>query len=1091
MNPIHQVYCTHCTYGTSYFHSASAEMASIPFEYSARAASMPAEPLRTYYRSIERYLTYHLPTDTPTEEKLALTASRAPHALFSAPQPEGVQIAGQVSFRPTDTRGRPGSYFAHVLFREAGDSAPAWSPCEVLQLWGSRGWVDQDSADLPAHLAELPSLAALLSGQPAALSDRVFHSFLTTPVGEAFHDPGCVIPASWRHQPASARQSIFRELFAALLEIAPEARARLTVVVEPALAALLFYGFFRLLPRQSFADALSWCTYESSPARPATILSATMFHAPQSTDLPPECYQSGRGYALHAFLGRRTVGRKLNGRYAPFVLDRLLEKDWEGVDGLLESLRASGASQAQELEALIGVQRLATLVLDPSLPALEQELPTAPLLRTHLRHVVAQEFTHADGNGQLAKCLGTPAHLRALEVLAATPATEPGAAIFQRLVEQLPEKDIATFLRLHGVTAKAKLTVLVPYVRLHGAFPPGCLEMLVASSASRHEGDPEGAWILNQLFAELEAPTIAALLKSTPADRRQDFIAPLQAAAKDSSKQSLLKGLLVWMVTHTSGPALCDFLTPERWRVLHALAGKDDALKAKMAEQLRELPKYLKGDVAAHLRMLQGARPFLGEQAEQLDAWLDCRQQLDAVALLLETRPRLFALGKRKNDDLDRVCRALASSFYRALRDERYPDEDGRLKLTYLQQWTSQRLGRPDALPANQWRKIELYFQGRGWKPLSQEKAGPKFRLPFRLPLDLSSRWTTGILAGGAVFLVLGLPLLFAVLRSSKKPDEPGQQAAARAERIEAQHTETENAAIAGANAARPQPAPNVPVDAKKTNPAPETDPAAATPARERPLEDWRRDGSEVADLERQVHDAQEEGARAVHELDAVLEKRSAERLKDRTEQYLAKAKPLLKEARRENERLYKMVTAYDFATIQPALWKSRGPSSAQATPKFTWHPDRLFGVEGKDAKLPRWLDAACDLVGSAVAEDSEDSLLCPRMREKPLTFETLQSACSKQAVSLSRRYGREQLKMQLWFRVNQPEAGVGKPGVFKTGFAEIDVKSIADEFVAGMVYGPQLPPCDFRELVRRAGWIDGLVDQLDRGIKAFGPPQP
>src|SRR5207302_6605251 len=102
MHPIHQAYCTHCTYGTSYFHSASAENASIPFEYSVRSASMPAEPLRGYYRSIERYLTYHLPADMPTEEKLAVTVARAPRALFSAPQPGGVQLAGQVSFRATD-----------------------------------------------------------------------------------------------------------------------------------------------------------------------------------------------------------------------------------------------------------------------------------------------------------------------------------------------------------------------------------------------------------------------------------------------------------------------------------------------------------------------------------------------------------------------------------------------------------------------------------------------------------------------------------------------------------------------------------------------------------------------------------------------------------------------------------------------------------------------------------------------------------------------------------------------------------------------------------------------------------------------------
>src|SRR5687767_12858501 len=115
MARIDQVYCTHCTYGTSALECREGEMASRTVGYSARAASLQGPELRKAYRNIERFMYYYLPDDTPGDTKLGLTAADAPRRFFFCPAMNGVQMLGQVSYRQTDTVGRPGSYFAHVL----------------------------------------------------------------------------------------------------------------------------------------------------------------------------------------------------------------------------------------------------------------------------------------------------------------------------------------------------------------------------------------------------------------------------------------------------------------------------------------------------------------------------------------------------------------------------------------------------------------------------------------------------------------------------------------------------------------------------------------------------------------------------------------------------------------------------------------------------------------------------------------------------------------------------------------------------------------------------------------------------------------
>ena len=176
MADIHQIYITHCTHGSSALERREGELAHRMLGYSARAGSLDASELRRCYRQIERYVYYYLPRDTPGEQKLCQTAATAPRRLVYLPGDE-LQIVGQVCYRPTDSDGRPGSYFAHVLFRDLRDGAPAWSAVDCLRLWHAPGWVEEDSPRHPFRLPPLPTLDSFLAGQRSAIDDQVLSEF--------------------------------------------------------------------------------------------------------------------------------------------------------------------------------------------------------------------------------------------------------------------------------------------------------------------------------------------------------------------------------------------------------------------------------------------------------------------------------------------------------------------------------------------------------------------------------------------------------------------------------------------------------------------------------------------------------------------------------------------------------------------------------------------------------------------------------------------------------------------------------------------------------------------------------------------------
>src|SRR4051812_39320663 len=100
MPPLHQIYGTHCTYGTSAIERRTGDMAERVLGYSARASSFERiSELRPCYRAIERFTYFYLPTDVPPEKKADFTASNAPRRLVYQPAISGLRMVAQICFR--------------------------------------------------------------------------------------------------------------------------------------------------------------------------------------------------------------------------------------------------------------------------------------------------------------------------------------------------------------------------------------------------------------------------------------------------------------------------------------------------------------------------------------------------------------------------------------------------------------------------------------------------------------------------------------------------------------------------------------------------------------------------------------------------------------------------------------------------------------------------------------------------------------------------------------------------------------------------------------------------------------------------------
>lgn len=476
-----QLYCTHCTYHTSALHRREGASGEQVFEESTRAGSVPREKSHDVYSRFGSNLLYHVPGDMPAAEMVKHTASSLNlRRLVYLPSVGGYRLLAQVCFRPTDTRGRPGASFSHVLIQDLKEFPEPWTPVDCLKLWGSEKWVIEDKPNLPHDLPPFSDFGEFDPGYKSLISDQLLLNFLKTPVHTDFIDHEKIIPKRWQKLPPEARQKVLVYLLQAVLNLDFDRRESLFIAVEPSMAALLFYGIFRLLPAIGIAEKLSFSTYQSHRDRLMTTLAATCFHDPDATDLPPDWYSPhARGAAYNTFKADRQTPLKKTGQFATSIVARFVSEDRKegpaAVNEFLTTCAQLGIGRGEELENLSTidglVERLTSRQSKEQMTQLERELPRDAGLRAFLRTKLIGKIDHAT----VSTLLSQPAQCLTVFKLLTEPAAADDGSRIEPIVETMlsrwPDDAVCDLLKDKDVSKARKVEILNRQIKTHKTLP--------------------------------------------------------------------------------------------------------------------------------------------------------------------------------------------------------------------------------------------------------------------------------------------------------------------------------------------------------------------------------------------------------------------------------------------------------------------------------------------------------------------------------------------------------------------------------------------------------------------------------------------
>jgi len=788
MSVIHQVYCTHCTYGTSALERRQDELAERPLGYGPRASSLETkEALRECFRDVERFLYYYLPSDTPHEEFLRLDAfsPKAPPRFFYYPSTRGRQMLGQVCYRPEDTSGRPGSYFAHVLVSEP-DSEP-WSPAKCLELWGASFWVREDKNIRSFDLEPRNSFAEFLKdpqgtvrgGVKPAIGGKVLASFLTTPPGKDFKDdPGGVIPERWKNESKERRRKLLTEILDGFLHLPVSGRQQsVLLVVEPSLAALLFYGVASLLP-DAIARRISFSTYEPYPDRLTVALAATCFHSSDETDLEPGVYRRP-GFAYNTFTGKTPTNRPSQTEYAKLVVDTLardgLEAAGEMLDGFQSARDLQGLeSKAKSRKALARNLELAPKLLDPDNGPTKQELDglfgADDTVREQVARVVRCKLAALSPDSpQLRALARSDNRLPVLKLIA----TEAGAGIAEVavnvLLADLPGNQFPELLASKDIAPRFKATALVDFVNKARRFPENCGSLWDAKAASaprpRQSGAP--AWLLPIVLERLNGAVLEQLSESVETKHRELFLVgliqacPVKLSGCPDMPAPPHVNLVTRQIRATDDAQLCKFLDKYAAAIQPYPRWHEKAMGSRLDNLLEQLP-----DDAAHkrfagrLNVLQSCAGCSSNLIDKLGPWERIRDNI----LKLRSQPQEEAPGlidrlftAPEIGHYHKIGLALAGHANQAMSASRYTAD---AKRSCLQNICEELLGTSKLLPDEVWEDMFNYFLSGGWPTRTQlegrrrRRRNAAARSLFSSLFNLRNAIILGVFAGAVVLYV-------------------------------------------------------------------------------------------------------------------------------------------------------------------------------------------------------------------------------------------------------------------------------------------------------------------------------------------------
>ncbi len=609
MGNIDKLLCTHCTLGTSFLHQNKTHLKDQVFEYSARAGSVEPAQSHDLFRRIESFLNYRLPADAPREALVEHHARSLPKRLVYLPAANGVRLVGQVSYRTYDVnKRRAGAYFAHVLLQISGEpprgpqgrqgpppppppgrarieSKPKieWSARDAAQMWGWPKWVEEDAPEPnpPSFQGVSDRFACLPTPENAAthrnasgdanpweqipsserVGDEALTSFLREESGPSW------LPERWKTVPASVRQQLLKELLHGFLKLNVEARECFLIGIEPELAALLFFGVARLLPRRGAAEQLSFSTCEPQNLRPPFALAATysyLGHPFTLTEEPRLCT-----LALNTFQPgwdkTRTARNQglTESSYATAIVNRYVSQGAEAVDRFLKPTDDETiypqAPSASDLAELLVADAYGQWLIGSGPPPAALTPPASPSGKRHVASIIQAAISSLQGER-----LPPPSHWRSLlQVLAETndsagavdeqPRKRLVADILSRIAQR-PTSEVDEYLKPAALPSEWQAQLLLPLIRGTNPLPASLHDIWKGRFADPRSGRQNWLTLIADRLAK--QPDGEQGLKDLLRHYQDWLTAPPQLAANASFAQSRASVLQMLCEVAVKHPAL-------------------------------------------------------------------------------------------------------------------------------------------------------------------------------------------------------------------------------------------------------------------------------------------------------------------------------------------------------------------------------------------------------------------------------------------------------------------------------------------------------------------------------------------------------
>lgn len=626
---INQLYCTHCTYGTSALHRHTGNVRTQPFEYSTRAGSVEKSISHQTFQRFEQQFFRGIPMagDAPVDVRRRDATGAPWRRLVYSPSVDGLHLLANVCYRTTDTAGRLGSYFAHVLIQEASEGP--WNPVDCLKLWGAPFWTtaDKELSDSEAESFELARLDSLnQDGSGTFVNDHALTEFLTNDAArsaadESKIDPALdVFPARWRRIPAAKRQQFLTDLLHAVMELDFNLQERLTIAVEPAVAALLFYGIFRLLP-PALGQPLSFSTFESHLERSATVLTAHDFADHNTTDLLPETYRI-RGFVINTYRSLTNLKfRHPESRFAAMMVQSFIREGADAKFRLAQQLPTETGLTRENYESLATVhQHIMDLVAGHEVaPELLTRLPKPE--RQFAGRVMAFQIAAA-ADDDVKNLARSPAYLWALDLVTGIVQDPTAKQAVKRLVTLLPPKAQNGFFALPKLSSAWKVAWLKSHLqRSNGQFPQNCPSLWFDGSSQPNE-------VLSELLRNATPEQASAWQASVPAECLWSFAAALAGAAQSDPGK---RPLLATVIEKVDDDGLCKLLDKTSGRAdafLANFAPGDARFQDRLGRFSDGIRTAAPDRIAAHVETLLSLAPRLAFLKVSLNRWGSVR---DAV----------------------------------------------------------------------------------------------------------------------------------------------------------------------------------------------------------------------------------------------------------------------------------------------------------------------------------------------------------------------------------------------------------------------------------------------------------------------------